>query len=105
MKKVALVNPPLTMEERYGLLAKAGSKLPPLGLCNLAAVLRKAGADVLIIDAPALGVGIKETFEMIEAFNPDFIGMTAVTVSVDNAAQLAKYIKEMAGKGMMTIKR
>lgn len=82
------------MEERYGTLAKAGSKLPPLGLCNLAAVARDAGAEVSIIDAPALGLGIKETFEMLEAFNPDLIGITAVTISINNAAQLAKYIKE-----------
>ncbi len=93
MKKIVLINPPLTMKERYGALAKAGSKLPPLGLCNLASVVRKT-ADVSIIDAPALGLGIKETFEMIEAFNPDLIGITAVTISINNAAQLAKYIKE-----------
>jgi anaerobic magnesium-protoporphyrin IX monomethyl ester cyclase len=93
MKKMVLINPPLTMKERYGALAKAGSKLPPLGLCNLASIVRET-ADVSIIDAPALGLGIKETFEMIEAFNPDLIGITAVTISVNNAAQLAKYIKE-----------
>lgn len=82
------------MEERYGTLAKAGSKLPPLGLCNLAAVARDTGAEVSIIDAPTLGLGVKETFEAIEAFNPDLIGITAVTISINNAAQLANYIKE-----------
>jgi len=96
MKKVILINPPLTMEERYGVLAKAGSKLPPLGLCNLAAVVRKTGADVSIIDAPALGFGMKETLDMVEAFNPDLIGITAVTISINKAAQLAKHIKERA---------
>lgn len=82
------------MEERYGVLAKAGSKLPPLGLCNLAAVVRKAGIEVSIIDAPAAELGIKETFEMVREFDPDLIGITAVTISINNAARLAQYIKE-----------
>jgi B12 binding domain. len=95
MKKVVLINPPLTMEERYGTLARAGSKLPPLGLCSLAAVLRNAGHDVSIIDAPATDLGIKETFELVQEFNPDLIGITAVTISINNAAKLAQYIKGM----------
>jgi radical SAM superfamily enzyme YgiQ (UPF0313 family) len=95
MKRLVLINPPLTMEERYGTLAKAGSKLPPLGLCNLAAVVRKAGLEVSIIDAPAAELGIEETFEMVQKFNPDLIGITAVTISINNAARLAQYIKEM----------
>lgn len=94
MKKVILINPPLTMEERYGVLAKAGSKLPPLGLCNLAAVVREAQIDVTVVDAPASEYDIKETFEIIEDYNPDLIGITAVTVSINNAAQLAEYIKK-----------
>jgi len=94
MKKITLINPPLSMEERYGVYSKAGSKLPPLGLCNLAAVVREAGHHVNIIDAPASKYGLKETFKMITDYNPALIGITAVTVSIDNAAQLAKYIKE-----------
>jgi anaerobic magnesium-protoporphyrin IX monomethyl ester cyclase len=95
MKKLVLINPPLTMEERYGVLAKAGSKLPPLGLCNLAAVVRKAGIEISVIDAPAAKLGVKETFEIVRKFDPDLIGITAVTISINNAARLAQYIKEM----------
>lgn len=93
MKKIVLINPPLSMEERYGVYSGAGSKLPPLGLCNLAAVIADT-AKVSIIDAPALGYGVKETFETIEHLNPDLIGITAVTISINNAAYLAQYIKE-----------
>ncbi|MBM4354532.1 MAG: radical SAM protein [Deltaproteobacteria bacterium] len=94
MKRLVLVNPPLTMEERYGNLAKAGSRLPPLGLCNLAAVARTAGVETTIVDAPARGWGIEETWQAIEKFAPDLIGITAVTISVFNAAALARYIRE-----------
>ena len=82
------------MEERYGTLAKAGSRLPPVGLCNLAAVAAKAGVEVSIIDAPALGLDTKTTYETMMEFHPDLIGITAVTISVNNAAKLAKYIKD-----------
>ncbi len=94
MRRVVLINPPLTMEERYGSLAKAGSKLPPVGLCNLAAVAGNAGVEVSIIDAPALGLDTKATYEMMMEFNPDLIGITAVTISINNAAKLARYIKD-----------
>ncbi len=93
-KRVVLINPPLTMEERYGTLAKAGSELPPLGLCNLAAVVKPQGADVSIIDAPALGLDVEQTYAIVEQFNPDIIGITAVTISINNAARLADYIKQ-----------
>ena len=93
MKKITLINPPLSMKERYGLLASAGSNLPPMGLCNLASVARSEGLNISIIDAPALGINIEETFEKIKTCNPDIIGITAVTVSINNAAQLARYIK------------
>lgn len=93
MKKIVMINPPLSMEERYGVYSAAGSKLPPLGLCNLAAVVEDI-AKVSIIDAPAAGYGVKETFDAIKQFNPDLIGITAVTISINNAANLARHIKE-----------
>jgi anaerobic magnesium-protoporphyrin IX monomethyl ester cyclase len=94
MKKITLINAPLSMKDRYGVYSNAGSKLPPLGLCNLAAVVRKAGIEVSIIDAQASEYGIEETFEIIEDFNPDLIGITAVTISINSAADLARYIND-----------
>ncbi len=93
MKRLVLVNPPLTMEERYGNLAKAGSRLPPVGLCNLAATARAAGVETAIVDAPAKGWGVEETYEAIARFSPDMVGITAVTISIYNAAALAEYIR------------
>ncbi len=39
-KDLLLVNPPITLEERYGSFASVGSQAPPLGLCYLAASAR-----------------------------------------------------------------
>ena len=40
-EKIVLVNPPLSLEERYGLLSGSGTTMPPWGLALLAAIIRK----------------------------------------------------------------
>ena len=49
--KIVFVNPPVSIFERYGTLAPAGSNAPPLGLCSLAAVTRDKGYETALIDA------------------------------------------------------
>jgi radical SAM superfamily enzyme YgiQ (UPF0313 family) len=93
MKKIVLVNPPLTLHERYGALAKAGTSLPPLGLTILAAVLRKNNIPVSIVDAAVLGLSYEETIKEVFNKSPAYVGFTTVTVSVNKAAKLAKMIK------------
>jgi radical SAM superfamily enzyme YgiQ (UPF0313 family) len=94
MSKVVLVNPPLTLEERYGNLAAAGTSLPPLGLTILAAVLREKGHEVRIIDAAVLGLSYEDTIKNILYEKPKYVGTTSVTVSIFNAAKLNMILKE-----------
>jgi radical SAM superfamily enzyme YgiQ (UPF0313 family) len=94
MKTVVLVNPPLSLEERYGTLAKAGTILPPLGLTVLAAVLRDKGRSVRLIDAAAQGLSCEETAQKILKIQPSYVGFTAVTVSVHHAARIATLVKK-----------
>jgi hypothetical protein len=54
MVDIVFATPPLAMAERYGALAPGGSKLPPLGLALLAAVVREKGFSTAIVDAEAL---------------------------------------------------
>lgn len=93
--KIILVQPPLTLEERYGVKHQSGGETIPLGLLYLAASARADGYPVKIIDAEILGLNIKAATEKIIAENPGLVGFTAVTVSVDNAAAVAKEIKEL----------
>jgi anaerobic magnesium-protoporphyrin IX monomethyl ester cyclase len=90
---ILFVNPPLSLEERYGHLSPGGSLIPPLGLCCLAAVTRKKGFETRILDAPAHCFTIKNTVEEILRFNPRYLGLTAATVSIHNAGKVAQLVK------------
>ena len=93
-KKIIFVNPPLTAEESYGKLAAAGSHLPPLGLCVLAAVARDEGYTVKILDSPALGYTYDDAFKWISKERPDYVAIAAVTLTIHKAAKLADMLKK-----------
>ena len=88
-KKVLFIQPPLTLTERYGKMAGIGTRTPPLGLCNLAAAARLEGYEAKILDAEALRLTAQEALGRVLEERPDYIGISAVTVSVANAAKLA----------------
>ncbi|PIR18033.1 MAG: hypothetical protein COV46_01600 [Deltaproteobacteria bacterium CG11_big_fil_rev_8_21_14_0_20_49_13] len=94
-KKILFIQPPLTLEERYGKLAGGGSSAPPIGLAQVAAAVRNSlSYDVIILDAEALELTISDTIKRIRSENPDYIGITAVTPSIYKASLLAKAIKD-----------
>jgi radical SAM superfamily enzyme YgiQ (UPF0313 family) len=98
-----LVNPPITLEERYGAFASVGSQAPPLGLCYLASMLKKSAHSVQIIDAPALDLDLKQTISEIQSFETSLIGITATTVSIIRAWELARAIKQSSIKAKIII--
>lgn len=95
MTDLVLVNPPTTAEERYGALARAGSRLPPLGIALLAAIAREAGLSVAIVDAEAEGLDPAAAAERIAALAPQVVGFTAVTMTVIAAGETARLLKKL----------
>ncbi len=91
---IVLVNPPLSGEERYGVLSAGGVYMPPLGLANLAAFIRQQGFSVKIIDCCALNLSLQDAVKTIFVLEPKCIGITAATVSIHKAAALAKLLKD-----------
>ncbi len=91
---LALINPPLTMEERYGKFAALGSSTPNLGLCYLASSARNNKFNVKIIDSPVEDLDIDQTVSLVKELDPRFIGITAATVNIIRASRLAKAIKD-----------
>lgn len=92
---IVFINPPITREERFGEMAKHGATAPPLGLCYLAAVLRQAGIKSRIIDALSFEKTMEETVKEILSLNPRYVGITAKTVAIFRAAELASELKKI----------
>lgn len=96
MGVLVLINPPTSLEDRYGGLARGGSRLPPLGLALLAAIAREAGACVHIVDAEAEGLTPDGAVRRALELDPDVVGLTAVTMTVHAAAAVATRLKHAA---------
>lgn len=100
---IVLLNPPVTLGERYGALAAGGSKLPPLGLAGLAAVAREAGHTVALVDAECLGMDAAAAADAVLALEPRVVGVTAVTMTVHAAASVAALVKARSPKALTVL--
>jgi radical SAM superfamily enzyme YgiQ (UPF0313 family) len=82
MLKITLINPPQTT--RY--------PQPPIGLALIAAILRKAGYPVKILDANALQLKLEVIAEMVSG--ADVVGITAMTPTIGTALSIARHLKQ-----------
>jgi len=95
MFKVMLINPPMSMEHRYGKgISKIGTVLPPLGLAYLAAMLEKHKYEVRILDTQLFNLGVRETVNECREFMPDIIGIYTLTSSFKLVVKLSKELKK-----------
>ena len=104
MKKIALVNPPYSFwspDKNY--LRPFIGTLPSLGLLSLAAVLRKRGYAVRIIESASLGLTFSQTVEEILREKPHYIGLNCTTASIDNAGQIASAIKAVNAQTLVFV--
>ncbi len=91
MKVVLIQSPGLRKLEVY---QSIGVRVPPLGLALIAGIPEREGYKVSIIDAPTLGLGPKEAVERALSENPDVIGISSVTPTVNSAYLMTSLIKE-----------
>lgn len=94
---VVLIQPPLRRNERYGRRYVGGDFVAPIGLAYLAAILRSKGWAVSIIDAQALEWDTEQTLNELKTKKPAYVGISAVTISVLRAIQMARAIKNRIG--------
>jgi len=71
--------------------------LPPLGIAYIAAVLKKSGHEVKIIDALVLNLGADEFRRAIADESADIVGITAMISNAKGALEAAQIAKEPAG--------
>ena len=97
MIRTLLINPPYSLEERYGRNIKQfGAVTEPLGLAYLAAALEGSGREVAIHDAPALGCDLGMTVEKITTEKWDLVGVTLLTPMFDSVRRLLREIRRQA---------
>jgi radical SAM superfamily enzyme YgiQ (UPF0313 family) len=82
--RVLLINPFYPISE---------TPSPPLGLAYLAAALSAAGVEVKVLDLVVFPYSRARLKNLIAAFKPQMAGLTAVTMTFDNAMDVVKDIK------------
>ncbi|MDD5070408.1 MAG: radical SAM protein [Candidatus Omnitrophica bacterium] len=101
--KVYLINPPMTVEEIYGKYSRLASFQPPIGLCALAAYLRKNNCSVEIIDAAVLNLSLEEIVFLLSKNEAGLIGIYANTANFHVAKELAGRIKTVMPKAWLVV--
>ncbi len=90
-QKVMFINPNFQSKIRSISQITVG---PPLGMAYLAAVLEKDNFNVKILDANAYGLNINNVLFNVKKFNPDIIGLSAVTPTIYTVHDLILKIKK-----------
>jgi len=91
--KVLLLNPPFPFEE---------TPTAPLGLTALAAYLLREGVEVAIEDCIVQPHSMERAREVLDRFEPDVVGATAVTMNVKAALGVLRDYRE-ARPGVVTV--
>jgi len=95
------VNSP-TNDNPYAEYTKLAPVLPPLGILSLASMLRENGEEVLFLDCQATNKNIADVITKIKKDNPDIIGITSSTVTINKTKELIRRCKK-ENKNMITI--
>src|SRR5712671_153357 len=102
-KTIVFCEPPYVFWDRsLDKLRKGEETIPGMGVLVLAAVARQRGYRVHLIDAKEQGRALEEVSAEIAALRPDYLGLSATTISVTHAARSAARVKELV-PGVVTI--
>ena len=94
-KKIYIVYPPISKEERYSSqIGAAGGNQIPLGIFYLASYMRENGFEVAVTDGETENLRIDDILNIIMEFSPTFIAISSTTVAFHRAVELARQIKQ-----------
>lgn len=96
--RITIITPPVSLEERYGRLSGAGNTLPSIGILYLASCLRKEGYPVTVIEACSKSLSLTKTIECIISSGPKYVCISATTLTIHSAVQVAETIKAIDPK-------
>ncbi len=93
MMRFLLVNPYYPISE---------TPSPPLGLAFLAGALEHAGIEVEILDLVVFPYSRENLEQVLNRFDPHFVGFTAVTMNIENALAVLRDVKAVS-PGILTV--
>ena len=96
--KILLINPPYIGNINTWTPDSTNQAIgtqPPLGLAYLAAVLRNSAYIVEILDINALNLSQEQVRRKVIQFNPDLVGITTMTLLIQNALKVARLVKDI----------
>jgi len=95
--KILALNPPFlpkfSRESRSPAVTKSGTLYYPMWLCYAVGRLEKAGHEVCLIDAPAVGLSTEDVIEAARAFQPDMAVLGTSTPSIYNDISVGEALK------------
>jgi radical SAM superfamily enzyme YgiQ (UPF0313 family) len=93
-RTIVFCEPPYVFWDRnMDRLRQGEETIPGMGVLVLAAVARQHGYGVHLVDAKAQGTPLDEVCDRIVALAPHYLGLSATTISVTNAARIAERVK------------
>jgi len=98
--KIALIHCPFghkIFSENLKVVDEDFCLAPPIILAYVAAILEKAGHNVVIIDAHALRLSKEKTLRILNKFSPDVVGFRVDTYWFHVAVEWARFIKDNLG--------
>jgi len=102
-RTIVFCEPPYICWDRSRDQVREGEEtIPGMGVLVLAAVARQRGYAVHLLDAKAHGTTVEEAAQRIAALRPDYLGLSATTISVTNAARIAAAVRALV-PGVVTI--
>lgn len=93
--KICLINTPY--RDMYGPMKTGVGYYFPLNLGYIASVLLKKGHEVIIMDPEVQNMGYEGIKSSLKRISPDLVGITCTTPNFENAAGIAKTVKEELG--------
>jgi radical SAM superfamily enzyme YgiQ (UPF0313 family) len=101
---VVFVEPPYVCWDRQGDRVREGEEeIPGIGTLTLAAVARARGHRVHVVDGKRTGTPIEAVAARVAALAPDHVGLSATTISIDNAARIAARLKVLVPHASITV--
>lgn len=96
-KTIVFCEPPFLFWDRsMDKLRQGEETIPGMGVLFLASLARERGYRVHLVDAKQQGAGVESVSRQIAALAPDYLGISATTISVTNGARIAARVKELS---------